>query len=125
MKRLNKEQIIDIATEFDEFGFRATNPCGKETNDRIVKDIHKAFNELIELKEIEDELNFDLIILLKALINGIYVVNDGYIEDDKIAGVEKFIDGWGIITYYNQLELCFSEYGDTWALTEEELEVEE
>ena len=124
MKRLTKEQIIDIATEFDEFDFRATNPCGKETNDRIVKDIHKAFDELIELKEIEEKLNFDLKTLLKALMNGIYVIDDGEILEETVSGVERFNDGWGFSTYYNDFELTLSEYGKYWALTKKELEVE-
>ena len=123
MYRLNKEQIINIATEFDELGFRASNLCDEETNSRMIKDIHKALNELIELKDIEEELDFDLIILLKALMNGIYVTDDGYRGYDIIYSLGYRKNSWGFKTYYRELELSFSDYGKIWALTKEELGV--
>lgn len=122
MKIFTKEQIINIAIEFDEFGFRASNPCGTETNDRIVKDIHKVFNELLEFKDYEEKLDFDLIILLRAFINGIYFIDDdGLIDNDLICNLNRSNSGWGFETCWNDYELLLSDYGITWALSREEL----
>lgn len=82
-----------------------------------------CINKLGQLEDFEEELGFDLITLLKALMNGIYVVDDGEILEETISGIERFNDGWGFSTYYNDFELTFSEYGKYWALTREELEV--
>lgn len=85
--------------------------------------VEKMYNKLQQLEDIEEELGIDLITLLKALMNGIYVVDDGEILEETISGIERFNDGWGFSTYYNDFELTFSEYGKYWALTREELEV--
>lgn len=82
------------------------------------------YTKLKILEDLEEELDFDLITLLKALMEGIYVVNDGYIDVDSIGGIAHYNDGWGFETYHKQLALLFSEYGKTWALTIEELEEE-
>lgn len=76
-----------------------------------------CINKLGQLEDIEEKLNFDLITLLKALRNGIYVIKDGYIEYDSIANSE-------FETYCNELNILFSDYGKTWALTRKELEEE-
>lgn len=83
-----------------------------------------VFVKLGQLEDIEEELGIDLITLFKALKNGIYVVeeNDNYIVEDNIRSIENWKDGWGITTNMEKLELLFSEYGKTWALTREELE---
>jgi len=92
-------------------------------------------NELIEYKDIEDELGIDLITLSKGLMQGtIYVKwNDEIISLNNIGPIEKVYydengfekkDKWCFYwcdtfnVKYNKLE----DYGKTWALTKEELE---
>lgn len=86
----------------------------------LFKDI---YCKLQQLEDIEEELGIDLLTLFKALKDGIYVVedNDNYIVKDSIKSIENWADGWGISTNMEYLELSFSDYGKTWALTKEEL----
>lgn len=86
----------------------------------LFKDI---YCKLQQLEDIEEELGIDLPILFKALKNGIYVIedNDNYIVEDSIKSIEHWADGWGITTNMEYLELSFSDYSKTWALTKEEL----
>lgn len=87
-------------------------------------DFMEVCDKLYALEDIEEELGIDLITLFKALKNGIYVVekNDNFIVEDNIRSIEHWKDGWGITTNMEYLELSFTEYGKTWALTREELE---
>lgn len=85
--------------------------------------IEKDLERLERLEAIEDELGINLITLFKALKNGIYVIedNDNYIVKDSIKSIENWVDGWGITTNMEYLELLFSDYGKTWALSREAL----
>lgn len=83
----------------------------------------KATLELIEYKKIEQELGIDLTLLFKALKNGIYIKDDGDIIVD-------ITDDCLYLTYRNERWLLdhyvlggfyITDYGKTWALTEEEL----
>lgn len=87
-----------------------------------------ALNKLAWLEDFEDELNFDLIILFKALKGGFYVktkdINEGFISLVKAKDIRS-IDLVTHNIFFNVRNLVFFEdYGKTWALTKEELEVE-
>jgi hypothetical protein len=83
-------------------------------------------NELIEYKNIEEELGIDLITLFKALKNGIYIYANGgkYVDE----GDCSFLSNINTINYSNKSFISFKwkyyfkDYGKTWALTKEELE---
>lgn len=79
-------------------------------------------DEIKQLKAFKKEIGFSLITILKALKDGINVVDseDLSIIDDYIVYIAKFSDGWGISTL-NGMEFLFNEYGKSWALTPNEL----
>lgn len=127
MNRLTRIDLKYISQEFDELGFHATTLCDEETNSRMINNIHKSFNELREYKSIEDDLGIDLNVLFWALKNGFFV-KKGTINEGLISSVEaKDIRSIDLVThniYFNVCDLVFFEnYGRTWALSKEELEV--
>ena len=80
--------------------------------------------ELLEYKDIEEELGIDLITLFKALTKEyIFIKQDNKIYENNVEfSINKDEKGW-----YINLEVChfdklyFKDYGKTWALTKEEL----
>ena len=81
-------------------------------------------NELLEYKNIEEELGIDLITLFKALTQGIYIkgLNNDYPYWDFEL---RHIKGIGIVIMWGYCSNLFlKDYGKTWALTKEELEHE-
>lgn len=79
-------------------------------------------DEIKQLKAFKKEIGFSLITILKALKDGIRVIDpeDSSVVEDYILFIVKFADGWGISTF-NGLEFLFTEYGENWALTRYEL----
>ena len=89
------------------------------------EEIHKqelANQKLSQLEDIEEELGIDLIILFKALTQGIYIkptniyVGSPYLcfaenENRELEFQFKVVDTWYKV----------KDYGKTWALTKEEL----
>ena len=96
----------------------------------------RIFKKLGELENIEEELGIDLVILFRALKNGIYGTMYGETVDKLISDIIRikpqnfklclhigkpclyYIWGWpgpDSTSYY------FKDYGKTWALTKEEL----
>lgn len=110
--------------------------------------IDELASELLEYKDIEEELGIDLITLFKALKNGAWIKGTSYngqimnepifIERPEISLVNKYLkidenfntinreeNVWCIYIYYYQLRTRIArlkDYGKTWALTKEELE---
>ena len=85
-----------------------------------------SVHKLGQLEDIEEEIGIDLITLFKALKNGIYWKDDNgkfYYFDLKGSVLdfnEKMIVDNPIDDVYGETFLL-SEYGKTWALTEDEL----
>lgn len=85
-----------------------------------------SLHKLGQLEDIEEEIGIDLIILFKALKNGIYWKDDNgkfYYFDLKGSVLdfnEKMIVDNPIDDVYGETFLL-KEYGKTWALTKEEL----
>lgn len=81
----------------------------------------EAYNKLADLEDLEEELGIDLLTLFKALKDGIYSRDYGYLL------VEHFV-----LKHEKQLHckplriveyrFALKDYGKTWALTKEELE---
>ena len=101
-----------------------------ETSENIVNDFEKVVNRLVELEDfleyIENELGVDLIALFKASKNGFHVkqedINEGLISLVKGKDI-KSIDLITHSIYFNNKNFVyFEDYGNTWALTKEELE---
>ena len=97
--------------------------------DRITDDM--LYNKLGQLEDLEEELEIDLITLIKALREPVYVIINkkivetqcGHIgEDCKFIDFE--VDGKDYRNMYDIETYCVlvKEYGKTWALTKEELE---
>ncbi len=96
----------------------------KKDSQRFVfdmKDYRKVCQKLGQLEDIEDELGIDLIILLKAVKDGVWVRHPynsidyepfriDYCSDYKTGEEEMYICGMEI-----------KNYGKTWALTKEDL----
>lgn len=89
--------------------------------------------KLGQLEDIEEELGIELVVLFKALYEGVYVINvyENIIFVEPILSFNKekstnlyVLDG---ITSFPPNKLCesyfyyFKDYGKTWALTKEEL----
>lgn len=88
-------------------------------------------DKLGHLEDIEDELGIDLVTLVKALKNGIWVrIGKKRIVKDEPDGLTKCAlengfqyikrDGWRLDCIHGLIET--KDYGKTWALTREELE---
>ena len=85
-----------------------------------------ALNKLAWLEDFEDELNFDLITLFKALKGGFYVktkdINEGFISLVKAKDIRSIDIVMRNIGFVSTKVVLFEDYGKTWALTKEELE---
>lgn len=101
-----------------------------ETSGNIVNDFEKVVNRLVELEDFleqtGDDLGIDLITLFKALKDGFHVkqadINEGCISLVKAKDI-RFIDILTcVIVFVETKVVFFKDYGNTWALTEEELE---
>ena len=88
----------------------------------LFKDI---YCKLEQLENIEEELGVDLITLFKALRDGVFVVDDGFIYEDYIKRIDYWQGYWTFISNNEDIEVCLEDYGVTWALTSEELEKKE
>ena len=91
---------------------------GRITDDMI-------FNKLGKLEDIEEELGIDLITLFKALQNGVWYKD--YKDNDKIKFADDIEENMKckeliVPAKYTIIGLKFRDYGETWALTKEELE---
>lgn len=102
----------------------------EEYNKRYSEQLVKSHIKLSQLEDIEEELSIDLLTLIRALKNGIYLKLD---NDDLKEPL--FIDQFRITRLHSgEILLTFSDtqlkprhfkdYGKTWALTEEELKDE-
>ena len=88
----------------------------------LFKDI---YCKLAQLENIEEELGVELIILFKALRDGVFINEDGSVYKDYIKSIEHWPDCWGFISNDEDIEVFFEDYGVTWALTSEELGLKE
>lgn len=84
--------------------------------------IEKLENELKIYKNIEREFGIDLITLVNALKNGIYIRDDKNIIDirDDYLYLTYRQDQW-LLDHYVLGRFYLKDYGKTWALTKEEL----
>lgn len=111
MNRLTKEQLENYKNTYDRYE-------GIESNE-----FEKLCDELIEYKLLEEELGIDLITLFKALKEGIYIRDYGYLL------VEHFVlksehELHCRPTYRKELRFTLKDYGKTWALRKEDLQDE-
>ena len=82
-----------------------------------------AIHKLGQLEDIEEELGIDLIILFKALKNGIYI--KPWKEIKHTYEIRTASDNIHLFLLdENDNDYSFKDYGKTWALTKEELEDE-
>ena len=129
MERLTK----DNDTQYDLIGNYDSN-IEEFTNNHKLR--NSVLNKLGQLEDIEEELGCDLITLFKALKQGyIYVkLEDGIIKRE--VDMLDFKEGVRCVLFDKSCQLdnnmqCYQmlnyiqDYGKTWALTKEELEVEE
>lgn len=86
---------------------------------------HDVTYKLGKLEDLEEELGVELTTLFKALRDGVFINDDGVIYKDYIKSIEHWPDCWGFITNDEEIEIFFEDYGVTWALTSEELELKE
>ena len=76
--------------------------------------------ELIEYKRIEEELEIDLITLIKALKNGVYMNTQMFdFVKEEHPKIVHYKNGWRILVKGSVFQ--FKTYGKNWALTKEEL----
>ena len=116
---------------------RQSNIDDQEVEDMLLNIIKKELKEHKILKNIEKELEIDLITLFKALKDGInvYYENEERYQFHNNLRLEYHKTlGWGLVDIYGsicrndmpmKLDMEFyelKEYGKTWALTKEELE---
>lgn len=88
----------------------------------------KATLELIEYKQIEEELGIDLTIYFGALKNGVYYYSNSQLTKDVVYPISNFLTdyndklSYSFMTKFEHKLLSFDDYGKTWALSKEELE---
>lgn len=96
----------------------------------------EIFNKLGHLEDLEDELGISLEVLFKALKEGIWstvIVNrlqkENQIRKFKNVSLKLFEEDWGLVELIQNFDenltgtlVLLKDYGDTWALTREELE---
>lgn len=87
-----------------------------------------VLTKLKHFEDIEEELGIDLITLFKALKEGFYVkkdsINEGFISLVKAKDIREVDMITKSITLFNYEFVYFKDYGKTWALSKEELEME-
>jgi hypothetical protein len=82
---------------------------------------HKqCVEKLGKLEDIEEELGIPLEVLFKALKEGVWVKEDMWNNNYKIINSGYVINEYCI--YNNDFARSTKDYGETWALTKEELE---
>ena len=95
-----------------------------------------CYNKLGGLENIEDELGVSLVVLFKALKKGIWSTiklnrlhKENQIYQFKNVSLKLFEEGWGLVDLRQSFGenltgtlVLLKHYGDTWALTREELE---
>ncbi len=96
--------------------------------------LRKMKKEYLKYKEIEKELGIDLVTLIKAMKNGVFVISydEGIVFEEPMLGFnqESKTNLYVLesVCHMPPDELCKSsnyylkDYGKTWALTKEELE---
>ena len=91
--------------------------------------VQVAIEKLAKLEDLEEELGIDLFTLFIALKDGFYVktkdVNEGLISLVKAKDILSIDIVMRNIVFVVTKVVLFEDYGKTWALTKEELEVEE
>ena len=81
-----------------------------------------AIKKLGRLEDIEEELGIELITLFKALKNGIYVKTKNGISKHYTIHLMVWQHTNTYCLYYRPYShIWFKDYGETWALTKEEL----
>lgn len=102
--------------------------CNKLASEFDGGELIRANQKLGPLEDIEEELGIDLLTLYKALTDGIYVrcvTEDGFEHFVWISGKWNFIDKenkcLNCFLDAHPRKLFFTDYGDVWAVTEEEL----
>ena len=96
-----------------------------DANEGIKKIPVLATNKLGRLEDIEEELGIDLVALFKALKCGVCIKDEGYFNNTDIYfhPLEmEFVIEWA--NKDNMGYECLKDYGKTWALTKEELEID-
>lgn len=92
------------------------------------KDIREAYRELRKYTLLEAELGIDLIVLFKALKDGIYVELRDLIKHVSINDLSlKFFGEKWCLGFYHSLNggtfyVDLKDYGKTWALSKYDLE---
>lgn len=88
--------------------------------------IHNAIDKLGQLEDIEEKLGINLLILIKAVDNGIYSKEYNQIirvDLIRLESIPSFKTPKELCLYDEDLEECyyFKDYGKTWALTKKEI----
>ena len=92
-----------------------------DTKHNYNSDDNYCIEKLGELEDLEEELGISLPILFKALKNGIYTRDYGWLLVEHF--VLKMKEQLHCRpTYMKELRLALKDYKKTWALTKEELE---
>lgn len=89
----------------------------------LFKDI---YCKLVQLENIEEELGVELTTLFKALRDGVFIIgNDGRLYEEFIKSIDYWPGCWSFTSNESDIEVRIKDYGVTWALTIEELEMKE
>ena len=99
---------------------RLTNKAGIAYSVEDFTNCYEAIDKLGRIEDTEEEFGIDLTTLFKALTNGIYTREFGFVKGSRIWIDRNFI---GIPSEHAYLPLAnsLSGYGYSWALTKEEL----
>ena len=107
MKRLTLKEC----NTYEDFIFNFRNKLISSTE--IDASVYK---KLKKLEDLEEELGVELIVIFKALRDGVFINDDGIIYKDYIKSIEYCSECWFFITKDEEIEIFFEDYGVTWAL---------
>lgn len=127
MKRLTKDNYVDdcfrLQNEINQLPEYKSNHYTQSQYDVDL------WHKVKSIEDIEEELGIDLIILFKALQNGVYYFTNGaqlmknyvYLVDNYMSIGTRDRLSYSFITSHEGKTLLFKDYGKIWALTREEL----
>ena len=110
---------------FTSLKYLPKKPIYLDYNKGDAKTVEALLNKLGKLEDIEEELEIDLITLVKALTSDVFLYHNETLTKCEQAPLLLCFDGEYCLEYHFDKDIeqvYLKHYGKTWALTRQELE---
>ena len=97
---------------FRPIAFEAYDGTVEENHPRAIRTLRKQLKKAEKIHEFEVDNNIDVLILIKALKNGIYYPDGTYTDDHRL-----YLTNYELYDYHLKRWLRYDRYGIDWALT--------